>query len=183
MVSDEEVVFDNLSGRMYIIVHVDPTTGGTLEAAETRINGLVERMQAGTARRASRSSRQIAEADFVSGFTEQGFKQAVERIKQYILEGDCMQVVLSQRLSIPFLAPPLDLYRSLRGLNPSPYMYFLDLADFQIVGSSPEILTRLEDGIVTVRPIAGTRRRGYTEEEDRAWRPSCWRIPKSLRST
>ena len=156
------------------------TTGGTLEAAETRINGLVERMQAGIPHRASRSSRQIAEADFVSGFTEQGFKQAVERIKQYILEGDCMQVVLSQRLSIPFLAPPLDLYRSLRGLNPSPYMYFLDLADFQIVGSSPEILTRLEDGIVTVRPIAGTRRRGYTEEEDRALEAELLADPKEL---
>jgi anthranilate synthase component 1 len=91
-----------------------------------------------------------------------------------------MQVVLSQRLSIPFLAPPLDLYRSLRGLNPSPYMYFLDLADFQIVGSSPEILTRLEDGVVTVRPIAGTRRRGYTEGEDKALEAELLADPKEL---
>ena len=77
---------------------------------------------------------------------EDEFKQAVEHVKEYILDGDCMQVVISQRLSIPYHAPPLDLYRALRGMNPSPYMYFLNLDDFHIVGSSPEILTRLEDG-------------------------------------
>jgi anthranilate synthase component 1 len=104
----------------------------------------------------------------------------VDRIKDYILEGDCMQVVLSQRLSIPYGAPPLDLYRALRGLNPSPYMYFLDLGGFQIVGSSPEILTRLEDGVVTVRPIAGTRRRGYTEAEDKALEAELLADPKEL---
>jgi len=107
-------------------------------------------------------------------------KLAVERTKQYILDGDCMQVVLSQRLSIPFQAPPLDLYRALRGLNPSPYMYFLDLADIHVVGSSPEILTRLEDGLVTVRPIAGTRRRGYTEAEDKALEAELMADPKEL---
>jgi anthranilate synthase component 1 len=122
--------------------------------------------------------REISESDFVSGFTESGFKAAVDRIKEYILEGDCMQVVLSQRLSIPFQAEPIDLYRALRGLNPSPYMYFLDLDGFQIVGSSPEILTRLEDGVVTVRPIAGTRRRGYTEEEDLALEQELLADPK-----
>jgi anthranilate synthase component 1 len=91
-----------------------------------------------------------------------------------------MQVVLSQRLSIPFEAPSLDLYRALRSLNPSPYMYYLDLDDFQIVGSSPEILVRLEDEEVTVRPIAGTRRRGYTEEEDRALEAELLADPKEL---
>jgi anthranilate synthase component 1 len=91
-----------------------------------------------------------------------------------------MQVVLSQRLSIPFHAPPLDLYRALRGLNPSPYMYFLNLEDFHIVGSSPEILVRLEDNEVTVRPIAGTRRRGHTEEEDRALEAELLADPKEL---
>jgi anthranilate synthase component 1 len=91
-----------------------------------------------------------------------------------------MQVVVSQRLSIPFAAPPLDLYRALRGLNPSPYMYCLDLGDFHVVGSSPEILTRLEDGVVTVRPIAGTRRRGYSEEEDRALEKELLADPKEL---
>jgi anthranilate synthase component 1 len=122
----------------------------------------------------------VSENDFVSGFTEAGFKSAVERIKDYILAGDCMQVVLSQRLSIPFQARPIDLYRALRGLNPSPYMHYMDLGDFHIVGSSPEILTRLEDGVVTVRPIAGTRRRGATEAEDRALEEELLADPKEL---
>jgi anthranilate synthase component 1 len=180
MVSDEVVVFDNLSGRLYVIVHVDPGVGGTLDTAQQRISELVKAMHQPVPKLDRGSTRQIDESDFVSGFTEQGYKQAVERIKQYILDGDCMQVVVSQRLSIPFQAPPLDLYRALRGLNPSPYMYYLDLNEFHIVGSSPEILTRLEDGEVTVRPIAGTRRRGYNEEEDKALEQELLADPKEL---
>ncbi len=180
MVSDELVVFDNLSGRMYVIVHVDPTAGETLSSAEARLRELIGHMQRETPRRACAAPREVRESDFVSGFTEEGFKQAVERIKRYILDGDCMQVVISQRLSIPFAAPPLDLYRALRGLNPSPYMYFLNLDGFHIIGSSPEILTRLEDGVVTVRPIAGTRRRGRTEEEDQALEAELLADPKEL---
>ena len=180
MVSDEVVVFDNLKGRMFVIVHADPGRGDTLESTEQRIEELVEKMNRGAPRGEQREPRKVVEADFESGFTEAGFKNAVDRIKEYILDGDCMQVVISQRLSIPFHAPPLDLYRALRGLNPSPYMYFLDLGEFHIVGSSPEILTRLEDGIVTVRPIAGTRRRGYTEEEDRALEEELLADPKEL---
>jgi anthranilate synthase component 1 len=180
MVSDELVVFDNLSGRMYVIVHVDPSAGGSLESAKLRIQALVQAMRRGAPRGRYSSERQVDETDFVSGFTEAGFKQAVERIKRYILEGDCMQVVISQRLSIPFEAPPLDLYRALRGLNPSPYMYCLNLGGFHVVGSSPEILTRLEDGVVTVRPIAGTRRRGYSEAEDRAMEAELLADPKEL---
>ncbi|MBK1700103.1 anthranilate synthase component I [Thiococcus pfennigii] len=180
MVSDEVVVFDNLSGRMFLILHLDPTAGDSLEAGQARLDELVRRMQQGAPRRPGGPPRQVAEDDFRSGFTEAGFKEAVSRIKDYILAGDCMQVVLSQRLSIPFHARSLDLYRALRGLNPSPYMYFLELGAFQIVGSSPEILTRLEDGIVTVRPIAGTRRRGYTEDEDRALEAELLADPKEL---
>jgi len=180
MLSDEVVVFDNLKGSMYVIVHADPTAGDTLESAEARIRELIANMQRGAPRHPCGAPRQIDESHFVSGFTETGYKDAVERIKRYILDGDCMQVVLSQRLSIPFAARPLDLYRALRGLNPSPYMYYLDLDDFHIVGSSPEILTRLEDGTVTVRPIAGTRRRGYTEEEDRALEAELLADPKEI---
>ncbi len=180
MVSDEVVVFDNLRGSMYVIVHTDPTSGGTLESAEARIEELIRKMQGGAPRPVAGASRQIKETDFVSGFTEDAFKQAVDRVKEYVLDGDCMQVVISQRLSIPFKAPPLNLYRALRGLNPSPYMYFLNLGDFHVVGSSPEILTRLEDGEVTVRPIAGTRRRGHTEEEDRALEEELLADPKEL---
>lgn len=180
MVADEVVVFDNLSGRMYLIVHADIERGDTLDATRRRIATLIERMQQGAPRDPSPPARTVEESDFVSDFTEAGFKTAVDRIKQYILDGDCMQVVISQRLSIPFAARPLDLYRALRGLNPSPYMYFLDLGDFQIVGSSPEILVRLEDGEVTVRPIAGTRRRGHNEDEDKALEADLLADPKEL---
>jgi anthranilate synthase component 1 len=181
MVSDELVVFDNLSGQLYLIVHVDPTAGGTLKGAEMRLRALIRAMQKSAPRRTTcETPRKIREEDFVSGFTESGFKGAVERIKQYILDGDCMQVVISQRLSVPFKSRPLDLYRALRGLNPSPYMYYLDLGGFHIVGSSPEILVRLEDGVVTVRPIAGTRRRGYTEEEDEALEQELLADPKEI---
>jgi len=180
MVSDELVVFDNLSGRMFIIVHADPTAGDTLEQAQQRIDELVAKMQKGAPRDRISKPRQVVESDFSSGFSEEGFKQAVEHVKEYILDGDCMQVVISQRLSIPYHAPPLDLYRALRGMNPSPYMYFLNLDEFHIVGSSPEILTRLEDGEVTVRPIAGTRRRGYSEEEDLELEIELLADPKEL---
>jgi len=180
MVSEEVVVFDNLAGRIYIIVHLDPAAGDTPATGQARVDALVAQMQRGAPRHPAAGGRAVQETDFVSGFTEDGYKQAVDRIKDYILEGDCMQVVLSQRLSIPFQARPLDLYRALRGLNPSPYMYFLDLGEFQIVGSSPEILTRLEDGVVTVRPIAGTRRRGYTDDEDLALEQELLADPKEL---
>ena len=180
MLSEELVVFDNLSGRMYLITHADPEQGDRLPGMEARLDALVAKMQRGAPRHRPEARREVSEADFISGFTEAGFKQAVDRIKRYILDGDCMQVVISQRLSIPFAARPLDLYRALRGLNPSPYMYFLDLDDFQIVGSSPEILVRLEDGEVTVRPIAGTRRRGHTAAEDAALEAELLADPKEL---
>ena len=108
------------------------------------------------------------EGDFVSGFTRAGFEGAVDRIKDYIVEGDAMQVVLSQRMSIPFSASPLNLYRALRRLNPSPYMYYLHLGDVHIVGASPELLVQVEDGIVSNHPIAGTRPRGQDTAEDKA---------------
>ena len=104
----------------------------------------------------------------------------MDDIKEYVLAGDTMQVVISQRMSIPYELPPLDLYRALRCLNPSPYMYFLDMGDFQIAGSSPEILARVEEGIVTVRPIAGTRRRGKTHDEDLAMEQELLDDPKEI---
>ena len=180
LVSDQVVVFDNLRGRLYVILHVDPTNGGTFEAGHRQLQQLVKRIRDPLPVQPKHSHRRIDESHFVSGFTEIGFKQAVERIRDYILEGDCMQVVLSQRLSVPYAASPMDLYRALRGLNPSPYMYFLDLDEFHVVGSSPEILTRLEDGIVTVRPIAGTRRRGKNDREDRQLEADLLADPKEL---
>ncbi len=180
MLSDELVVFDNLRGRLFLIVHADPGEGQDLAWAEARLRQLIARLPQGLPQGTCRPGRTVDEEEFVSGFTEPGFKAAVERIKRYILDGDCMQVVISQRLSIPFQAPPLDLYRALRGLNPSPYMYFLDLGGFQVVGSSPEILVRLEDGLITVRPIAGTRRRGRSEAEDQALERELMADPKEL---
>ncbi len=180
MVSDEVVVFDNLSGKLHVIVHVDPAQSGSRAKGQARLNELVKLLDKPVYRHVAPRTFKVDEADFVSGFTQQAYEDAVRRIKQYIIEGDVMQVVISQRLSIPFHAPPLNLYRALRSLNPSPYMYYLDLDDFQIVGSSPEILVRLEDGDVTVRPIAGTRPRGHTEAEDNALQDELLADPKEL---
>ena len=180
MVSDEVVVFDNLSGKLYIIVHADPSQENAYEIGQQRLESLVEKLRTSTIRSGVKQQNDVNEEDFVSGFTEAGFKQAVESARQYIIDGDVMQVVLSQRMAVPFNAPPLDLYRALRSLNPSPYMFYLNLQDFHIAGSSPEILTRLEDDVVTVRPIAGTRRRGHDEAEDRAMEKELLGDPKEL---
>ena len=178
LVSEEVIVFDNLSGRLYLVVHADPAQADAVAQAERRLDELVVMLGQATPRPAKRRAVQVSEDDFVSGFTKEGFEQAVVRIKDYILAGDVMQVVISQRLSVPFSAQPLDLYRALRSLNPSPYMFYLDLGDFHVVGSSPEILVRLEEGMVTVRPIAGTRRRGADEEQDRALEAELLADPK-----
>jgi len=181
MVSDEVVVFDNLGGKLFIIVHADPNNNDAFAKAHQRLDELVGTLaNKQIKKQKSNGSRTVNEKDFVSGFTQASYEAAVERIKEYIVEGDAMQVVLSQRLSIPFESEPVDLYRALRCLNPSPYMYFLDLDDFQIVGSSPEILVRLEDNMVTVRPIAGTRPRGKTEEEDLTLEKDLLADPKEL---
>ena len=181
MVSDEVVVFDNLSGKLFIIVHADPKKNDAYSNALQRlddISGMLRDNQNNKSQ--SDNSRDVNENDFVSGFTQKNYEKAVDTIKNYIVNGDAMQVVLSQRLSIPFQSKPINLYRALRSLNPSPYMYFLDLEDFQIVGSSPEILVRLEDNIVTVRPIAGTRPRGETKSEDLALEKDLLGDPKEL---
>ncbi|MDF9391171.1 MULTISPECIES: anthranilate synthase component I [Methylococcus] len=181
MVSEEVLVFDNLTGKLLVIVHADPNEAGAYGKAQARLDELVGELRSRRIPPAPpRPPRTVDEADFVSGFTQEGFEDAVRRVKEYIVEGDVMQVVLSQRLSIPYAASPLDLYRALRCLNPSPYMYQLNLGDFHVVGSSPEILVRLEDGTVTVRPIAGTRRRGRSPEEDQALERELLADPKEL---
>ncbi len=185
MVSEEVVVFDNLAGKLFIIVHVNTETDENdmelaLQSGEARLRQIAGGLRNTLPERKSHQTKHINEEDFVSGFTEQGYKDAVSKAKQYIVDGDIMQVVLSQRLTIPFNAPPLDLYRALRSLNPSPYMYYLDLGDHHIVGSSPEILVRLEDEQVTVRPIAGTRPRGEDEASDVALEKELLADPKEL---
>ena len=184
MVSEEVLVFDNLAGTIRLIVNADPAAEGALEQAQRRLRELVDRLplpmtplpEVVLGGADSAELEQRAESDF----TEAQYFQAVERVKEYVLAGDVMQVVPSQRMSIPFTAPPLNLYRALRNLNPSPYMYYLDLEDFHIVGSSPEILARVEQGVVTVRPIAGTRRRGHTEQEDRELEAELLADPKEI---
>ena len=113
-----------------------------------------------------------------SNFTKEGFVDAVARCKEYIAAGDAFQIVISQRFSVPFTLPPFSLYRALRRINPAPFLFFLDFGGFSIVGSSPEVLVRLRDGVVTIRPLAGTRRRGATHEEDMALEAELLADPK-----
>ena len=184
MVSEEVLVFDNLAGTIRLVVNADPGLDNALELANERLRALVARLREPMAPLSEVSlaaaDSGVLEEQAESDFSQAQYEAAVERVKEYVLAGDVMQVVPSRRMSIPFDAPPLNLYRALRNLNPSPYMYFLDLEDFHIVGSSPEILARLEHGLVTVRPIAGTRRRGRSEEEDAALEAELLADPKEI---
>ena len=167
MLSNDLVVFDNLLNQAFIITHIDPSKQ-SYEDALSRLDGISVQIGQPLTTSAYQSDN-ITEQDFTSSFGEDNYKTAVKDIQKYIIAGDVMQVVPSQRLSTKFSAPPVELYRQLRRLNPSPYMYYLNLGDTFIVGSSPEILTRVDgDRRATVRPIAGTRSRGKTENEDLA---------------
>ena len=184
MLSEEVAVFDNLKGRLYLVVHADPREPQAWARANRRLDELSHRLRhAGAGYPETLLPAALDEGHFVSGFTREGFIAAVEKSKEYIAAGDVFQVVLSQRMSVPFHARPVDVYRALRALNPSPYMYFLDVGEMQVVGSSPEILVRLQHdadghGVVTVRPIAGTRPRGRTPEEDAALEAELLADPK-----
>lgn len=175
MVSEELAVVDNLSGKLYFIVYADPAQPDAYDKARARLDSLIQLL---------RQSVAIPDAPAMpvsvatSEFGEAGFKDAVEKAKRYIFDGDIMQVVLSQRMSQPFSAPPLSLYRALRSLNPSPYMFYYDMNDHHVVGASPEILVRLEGETVTARPIAGTRPRGKTREQDVALAEELLADPK-----
>jgi anthranilate synthase component I len=182
MASDEVVIFDNLLGKLIFVVHEDAEEPNAWAKAQSRLDILEAKLKnpLPDLPPVNLNGGGLDESAFVSSFGEENFKAAVDKVKDYILAGDAMQVVPSQRLSTDFDVEPLNLYRALRCLNPSPYMYFLDLGDFHIAGSSPEILARLEDGEVTVRPIAGTRRRGYTPEEDLALEEDMMNDPKEI---
>ncbi len=167
MVSNDLVVFDNLLNQAFVITHIDPSKQ-SYEDALSRLDEISKQIDQ-PLKPSDYQSDQITEQDFVSSFGEENYKDTVKKIQEYIVAGDVMQVVPSQRLSCKFSAPPVELYRQLRRLNPSPYMYYLNLGDTAIVGSSPEILTRVDgDRRATVRPIAGTRSRGANEKEDLA---------------
>jgi anthranilate synthase component 1 len=169
LVSDELAVVDNVLGKLYLVVYADPREPGAWRAARERLQRLHSRLASPLPEPAllSQDAAQApAPVSLERSFTEKDFLVAVSRSKDYIFAGDCMQVQISQRTSRAFDAPPLELYRALRGVNPSPYMYYFDFGDHHVVGASPEILVRLSGGVITLRPIAGTRPRGATPEED-----------------
>ncbi|WP_159877935.1 anthranilate synthase component I [Aquitalea denitrificans] len=177
MVSEELAVVDNLSGKLYLIVYADPAVPNALAKAESRLGQLRARLREPMEIPLSLPS-QISKA--VSEYGQEEFKQAVQQCKRYIVDGDIMQVVLAQRMQMPYSDSPLSLYRALRSLNPSPYMFFYHFDDFHVVGSSPEILVRREQETVTVRPIAGTRVRGKSREEDEALAEELLADPKEI---
>ncbi|MEY3953436.1 MAG: hypothetical protein RLZZ397_316 [Pseudomonadota bacterium] len=166
--TEEVAVIDNLSGRLYLIVYADPGQAGDYQRAQARLSQLRARLQTSVAQP---PMGPMAKTEVVHERTQQDFEAAVLQAKQLIEGGDFMQLVIGQRMHKTFEGPPLSLYRALRSLNPSPYMYFYDFGDFHVVGASPEILVRHErtpEGAkVTIRPLAGTRPRGATPEADR----------------
>jgi anthranilate synthase component 1 len=165
LLSEEIAVVDNLSGKLTLVVYAEPGVPGAYQKARSRLKELLVRLRAPVS---IPDEKPAASEAAVSVFGEAAFKRAVLKAKHYITEGDIMQVVLSQRMTKPYHASPMALYRSLRSLNPSPYMFYFDFEDFHVVGASPEILVRLEGDTVTVRPIAGTRKRGASADEDAA---------------
>ncbi|MCB1985031.1 MAG: anthranilate synthase component I [Burkholderiales bacterium] len=175
LLSEELAVVDNLSGKLYLIVYVDPSVEGAYRAGKKRLEQLLEKLRQPIE---IPTERAVKKAEAVSEFCEEDFLSAVERAKQYIYDGDIMQVVLSQRTSKPYHASTLALYRALRSLNPSPYMFYYHFGGFHVVGASPEILVRLEDEDVTVRPIAGTRPRGMNPQQDAEYAADLLADPK-----
>lgn len=175
LLTEELAVVDNLASKLTFIVYADPALPQAYSEACARLTTLMDRLRVPAA---IPDAPALAPAVAASEFGEANFKAAVAQAKRYIFDGDIMQVVLSQRMSQPFEASPLSLYRALRSLNPSPYMFYYDMGDHHIVGSSPEILVRLEGDTVTARPIAGTRPRGKSREEDNALAEDLLADPK-----
>ncbi|QKM63886.1 anthranilate synthase component I [Polynucleobacter tropicus] len=181
MLTEELAVIDNVAGKIYFIVYADPSIPDGYEKAQTRLKELLACLSKQVSMPPSLAS---TKTELIRKFKAADFEDAVRKTKEYILAGDCMQVVIGQRISKPFTDSPLSLYRALRSLNPSPYMYFYDFGDLQIVGSSPEILVRQEkraaEKIVTIRPLAGTRSRGANPEEDERLAKELLADPKEI---
>jgi len=181
MLTEELAVIDNVAGKIYFIVYADPSIANGFEKAQDRLKELLTCLGKPANMPASLAS---TKTELIRKFKAADFEDAVRKTKEYILAGDCMQVVIGQRISKPFTDSPLALYRALRSLNPSPYMYFYDFGDMQIVGSSPEILVRQEkcaaEKIVTIRPLAGTRPRGANPEEDERLAKELLADPKEI---
>jgi len=175
LLSDSLLIFDHANNKIKVVscARPDGDADSAYRKAVEKIDELVKRL--GQPLNYPRSLKSDRPAQVSSNLTRAEFEANVEKAKRYITEGEAIQIVLSQRLSRPTTAHPLDIYRALRDINPSPYMFFLDFKDFQLIGSSPEILVRAAGGTVTTRPLAGTRPRGKTPDEDK-------RLEKELRS-
>jgi anthranilate synthase component 1 len=183
MITDTLVVFDNITHMIKVVsnAHVKGrSAAAAYKEATTKINALVRKLKAGGRGQGARSkgTSKSREHTLTSNFTKPQYEQAVLRAKEYIKAGDIFQVVPSQRFETKINVEPYEIYRALRLINPSPYMYFLRCGDTTVVGASPEVMVRLEDGRIDLRPIAGTRRRGSTEEEDRALAEELLADPK-----
>jgi anthranilate synthase component 1 len=174
-------VFDNVNDDLTLVAPVYPQGGVAAQTAWDRAQASLEEAQAALDRPLPHPAPPVALPPLpapASNFTRETFIAAVLKAKEYIAAGDVFQVVPSQRFSVPFALPPFALYRALRRINPAPFLFFLDFGGFAVVGSSPEILVRLRDGMVTIRPLAGTRRRGATHEEDQALEAELLGDPK-----
>ncbi len=194
MLTDTIIVFDNLKQTIKVVYNVYTEGKDLKEAykdAEKRINEIINRLMSKTIKREGEEkspqspftkggSEEIFNNGFSSNFKKQDFLDAVSKAKEYVMSGDVVQVVLSQRFQRHAGSHPFDIYRTLRVINPSPYMYYLDTGEAALVGSSPEILVRLEGDKITLRPIAGTRRRGDTESEDRSLEDDLKKDPKEI---
>ncbi len=169
MMTDTILIFDHVDHKIKIVsnAHVKGNSALAYDEAVGKIDRIVKELkQAPSDKRYKSSKRKSGPLRFKSNFTRKEFESAVRKAKEYIRAGDIIQVVLSQRLETPIKSHPFETYRALRSINPSPYMYYLKLGSFSLVGSSPEVMVRCEDGRVELRPIAGTRRRGKSDEED-----------------
>src|SRR5580658_2074200 len=174
-------IFDNVNDELTLVAPVYPSPEISAEAAWTAAQGRLDDAEAALERPLPRQPPPVMLPDPpapASNFTKDEFLAAVGKCKDYVMAGDAFQIVLSQRFSVPFALPPFSLYRSLRRINPAPFLFYLDFGSFSVVGSSPEVLVRLRDGIVTIRPLAGTRRRGVTREEDLALEQELLADPK-----
>jgi len=179
MESDEVIVFDNLTGKLSIVVYANDDLS-SYDHAIKRLTNIELMIESQLKNENTQSKKKVDDVKAESEFGEKNFHQAVDKIKEYIVEGDVMQVVLSQRMVKKFQLPAISLYRVLRSINPSPYMFFYHFDDYFIVGASPEILVRLENDTVTVRPIAGTRPRGENSQLDKDLEKDLLNDPKEI---
>ena len=174
-------IFDNVNDELTLAAPVYPQADITSEAAWDHAQKRLAAAEAALERPLPHPPPPVMLPDPpapASNFSKPDFLAAVDRCKDYIAAGDAFQIVISQRFSVPFVLPPFSLYRALRRINPAPFLFFLDFGGFAVVGSSPEVLVRLRDGTVTIRPLAGTRRRGTTYEEDQALETELLSDPK-----